>query len=248
MASGPEAGSLPYQQPEDATEQPFGAYAPSDEGDWARLTFAKAPKFFKHPSPRDVGPPDGMYHDDRDRHDVPEEPRDRPAHDDGRDEHSRKDAKAFKWAKHLFHQSKKDLKKKTVWEIMLYACNKTETRGPHSHKEYYEAWRDYASVRRVYSKLEIEPRYNPCKYYREWHHDTSITFGVVVSRRGVIDQATMNGGNPLGLAFPQVVVREGSALVAYSYAGPGKVPGTSAMAFPGKLCCCGKQSRLLRGL
>lgn len=227
-------------------EQPFGPYPTSNEDDWgqgqAHLAFAKAPKPFKHPAPQYMSPPDDVYHDDRDRyhgdrdhHDAPEEPRDRPAHDDDRDEHSRKDAKGFKWAKHLFHQSKKDLRKKTVWELMLHACNKTETPGPHSHKEYYEAWRDYASVRRVYSKLEIEPRYNPCKYYRDWHHDTSITFGVLVSRRGVIDQATMNGGNPLGLAFPQVVVREGSALVAYSYAGPGKVPGTSAMAFPGEL-------------
>lgn len=140
------------------------------------------------------------------------------------------------WTKRLLPPtSNKDFKKRTVWELMLLSCNRTRTPGPHTHKEYYEVWRDYASVRRVYSRLQIEARFNPCKYYRDWHRDTKITFGVLVSRRGVIDQATLNGDNPLGLAFPAVAVREGSALVVYSYSGPHRVPGTGAMAFPGGL-------------
>jgi hypothetical protein len=92
-------------------------------------------------------------------------------------------------------------------------------------------------VRRVYSKLNLTACYNPCKYHENWYRDTTITFGVVVSRRGVIDAVTGSGENPIGLAFPQVVVRDGSALVVYSYSGPQQVPGYGMLAFPGKPWC-----------
>jgi hypothetical protein len=130
--------------------------------------------------------------------------------------------------------SKKELAKKTVWELMLHAAGRAPSPGPQSHEEYYDLWREYSSVRRVYTKLGIEPRFNPCKFVKEWHRDTRVTFGVLVSRRGVLDTVTPNGGNPVGLAFPQIVVREGSALVVYSFSGPKQVPGKQEMAFPGE--------------
>lgn len=130
--------------------------------------------------------------------------------------------------------SKKELAKKTVWELMLHSAGRAPTPGPQSHEEYYDLWREYSSVRRVYNKLEIEPRFNPCKFVKDWHRDTRVTFGVLVSRRGVINTVTANGGNPVGLAFPQIVVREGSALVVYSFSGPKQVPGRPEMAFPGE--------------
>jgi hypothetical protein len=133
--------------------------------------------------------------------------------------------------------SKKELAKKTVWELMLHSAGRAPTPGPQSHEEYYDLWRDYSSVRRVYNKLDLEPRYNPCKFVKDWHRDTRVTFGVLVSRRGVIDTVTANGGNPIGLAFPQIVVREGSALVVYSFSGPKQVPGRPEMAFPGETQC-----------
>jgi hypothetical protein len=119
---------------------------------------------------------------------------------------------------------------------MLYAANRTASPGTPSHQEYYEVWRDSSRVRRLYGKLELEPRFNPCKFYRDWYRDTRITFGVLVPRRGVVDTVTNAGKNPVGLAFPQVVVRDGAALLVYSYSGPNEVPGGGAWAFPGIAC------------
>jgi hypothetical protein len=125
----------------------------------------------------------------------------------------------------------------TVWEVMMRACNRpAESSAPASHTEYYEAWRDHPGVRHVYAKLHLAPRYNPCKYYRDWHVDNRVTFGVIVARRGVLDHATSANlaGNAIGLAFPQVVVRDGSALLVYSFSGPGGIPGATHLpAYPG---------------
>lgn len=194
--------------------------------DWPAPTAPRAPKPFRHPSMGDGQHHDNGHHPHSDYtypHDDYPHPGPTPAPKGGRTDRT----KPF--------PSKKDLATKTVWEIMLQAADHPQTSPvPQSHEEYYALWRDHPMVRRVYSKLNLTACYNPCKYHKNWYRDTTITFGVVVSRRGVIDAVTGSGENPIGLAFPQVVVRDGSALVVYSYSGPQQVPGYGMLAFPGK--------------
>jgi hypothetical protein len=73
---------------------------------------------------------------------------------------------------------------------------------------------------------------------QDWNTDNRITFGAIVSRRGVLDYIT-NQQNPVGLAYPQVAVVGGVMLVVYSFSGPLGLPGgavdQSIRAYPGGL-------------
>eukprot|EP00775_Hariotina_reticulata_P007431 gene7431-7640_t len=100
---------------------------------------------------------------------------------------------------------------------------------------YYQYWREYYFLRNLYMNLRIPPKVNPCKFYKEWSSDNTITFGTVVSRRGVIEFASTPQANPVGLAFPQVAVRGGTMLIVYSYSGPYGAPDGQGgvLAYPG---------------
>jgi hypothetical protein len=55
---------------------------------------------------------------------------------------------------------------------------------------YYQYWREYYFLRNLYMNLRIPPKVNPCKFYKDWALDNTVTFGAVVSRRGVIEFAS----------------------------------------------------------
>jgi hypothetical protein len=65
--------------------------------------------------------------------------------------------------------------------------------------------------------------------------DNTITFGVVVSRRGVLQYITEQD-NPVGVAYPQVAVVGGAMLVVYSFSGPKGIPDSNGvpLAYPGQ--------------
>ncbi|WIA36785.1 hypothetical protein OEZ86_008040 [Tetradesmus obliquus] len=100
---------------------------------------------------------------------------------------------------------------------------------------YYKWWKEHYFLRNLYMNLRIPPKTNPCKYYKDWNADNRVTFGAIVSRRGVLDYIT-NQQNPVGLAHPQVAVVGGLMLVVYSFSGPLGLPGVmdqSIRAYPG---------------
>ncbi|KAF8065468.1 hypothetical protein HT031_003069 [Scenedesmus sp. PABB004] len=95
---------------------------------------------------------------------------------------------------------------------------------------YYDYWREHFFLRNLYMNL----RDNPCKYYKDWAIDNEITFGAIVSRRGVLEYVT-NQANPVGVAYPAVAVVGGSMLVIFSFSGPAGLPDTDGapLAYPG---------------
>lgn len=109
-----------------------------------------------------------------------------------------------------------------------------------TYSSYYQFWREHYFLRNLYMNLRIPPKINPCKYYKDWQYDNTVTFGALVSRRGVLDYVT-NQANPVGVAYPQVAVVGGSMLIVYSFSGPLGIPDSQGApkAYPGEVRCSG---------